>query len=294
MKKKVLSCVMMAVTVLSLCACGGKKETTETAGAAETEQAAGQENGEEGGKFTFCVDEIDMNDHRESWNSALFHEKFTLPIDIMAIDDFCAPYSYNISGEGSKTAKTMEEVINSGVGIRADDELIIWLRRQGEENEAEGSADDETLENVEDVQVIFKNYSEEEKTIKECYDQGWWYLEVDVVGPAFRALNIEMPAEYEDKRYIDGKDNTIFYNAMIDQLGAPTEILDKELFDGGDSGMEAYPIYYLIYGYEDYIIEIGCSESIMEEYDAKMVDIEIVTYYGSSAWEAEKSSRQEQ
>lgn len=89
----------------------------------------------------------------------------------------------------------------------------------------------------------------------------------------YNALNIDTSGIEEE--YRDGTDNSPYYFAMIEQIGAPSEFNDS----------------VLVYEYDDFTVEIAWTDKHMEEYDINMVEMNHLTYYNPQCWEAQKKSR---
>jgi hypothetical protein len=244
----VLGLIVAIIMAVFLCACGAGNDSPENDSKADQEAAGDSVNDateetlndtdEDTVKSQYvCRDSIDMSDRRDSFETVLFQEKFTLPIDIASFD--------GIDEKMKSTAR-----VSPGRFF--------------------------TIIELDNTDIYIKNYSDETVTIQECLENGWWYMKPAYTTRTiniYNALNIDTSGIEEE--YRDGTDNSPYYFAMIEQIGAPSEFNDS----------------VLVYEYDDFTVEIAWTDKHMEEYDINMVEMYDLTYYNPQCWEAQKKSR---
>lgn len=312
MRKKILSFALAGMMIISLTACGNsengskksadsedkRQETTEKNGKdtddektggsgadADDEGANGSgadnddknntgEQGNTGDASAFWVGKQAWSEPAENFEGSLFNEAVTLPVDFKQIEELVLEQiedvDYQMPPDG------FENVTDYIHSDRISDYFILEDEiRQGRDVAISvGYCEPDIMELIGIDKVKIHNYGKEALSLKECYENGWWFIES--YDPSFLML------EYEEDE-TNYRENQL--NALFTKFGTPSYIgvyFSKnnfyEALEKNDGSLE----YTLIYEYPDYTLEVQMYEYISQEQSAY---IRYVYYYPTSCWE---------
>lgn len=195
--------------------------------------------------------------------SQLYGNLITLPIKLTDFEGICDYFGYGYNKEANK-------ISDIDAIIRREDSLTVKLLNY-----------DNTWGEIPWFKI--KNLTKEDKSVQECIENGWWYIDEIYVEKAF---NIDMSKNDE---YVPTKDEGALMEAIIEKIGAPTYVyLQKnslEAMKEKDGTMS----YSLVYEFEEGTIEISFYELILAEYNMYKSENAISYYYPKQYWENKKS-----
>ncbi len=272
MKKRLLSVILASVCVMSLVACGG-----------ESGKPA-----KEYGPEAMWVLQTDFGKELKEIEGTIGHPDLVLPIDLENIDSFSAPYHvyFNEAGRATETCQTVSEVValeDSMISNGILNDITLWVNSE----KGEGRSEDLDSDNLNGLDaILIRNYGEEKLSVKECYEQNWWSVQLDNEEDVINSLQLNVGEEF----------NAIG-NAIALKLGAPdylaplekhSEMSESEYyaFMEEENSIE----YILIWDYKDYVITIHIQD-FANEYADEEIRIKSVQYYTPECFEKYKEER---
>ena len=272
MKKRLLSIILASACVMSLVACGG--ESSKPA--------------KEYGPEAMWVLQTDFGEDLKEIEGTIGHPDLVLPIDLENLDSFSAPYHvyFNEGGRATETCQTASEVVvleDSMISNGVLNDITLWVNSE----KGEGRSEDLDPDNLNGLDAIFiRNYGEEKLSVKECYEQNWWCIQLDNEEDVVNSLQLTIGEEF----------NAIG-NAIALKLGAPdylaplekhSEMSESEYytFMEAENSIE----YTLIWEYKDYVITIHIQD-FANEYADEEIRIKSVQYYTPECFDKIKEER---
>lgn len=200
----------------------------------------------------------------DSFDGSLFAEDITLPIDLTTLPFSVSDYS------------SFSEALS--------DESIISKPESYYVNIDDSSLELKNDDFYGDLKLC--NFSENEMTLKQVYDNNWWYIDsYSDSNDINKIFFLGTDAEYDDYSSYDLNvlPNEEFLNGLIDKFGQPTSIsssLGTTKYDDSDSDGSDSTYYDLVYEYADCVVIITFLEIINEvEPSFHAVKLERVAYY---------------
>lgn len=273
MKKRLLSVILASVCVMSLIACGG-----------ESGKPA-----KEYGPEAMWVLQTDFGKELKEMEGTIGHPDLVLPIDLEALDSFSAPYHvyFNEAGRATETCRTVSEVValeDSMISNGVLNDITLWVNSE----RGEGRSEDLDPDNVNGLDAIFiYNFGEEKLSVKECYEQNWWGIQLDNEKDAANSLQLTVGDEF----------NAVG-NAIALKFGAPDYLAPKsqEHYEMSEDEFYAYMEeqdsieYYLIWEFKEYVISIKIHDFANENADEE-IRIYSINYYTPECFEKIKEER---
>lgn len=298
MKKYLIILAIVCVVTIIIITCVNINSNKNTQSAnninsitnSNTEISSQSDNGNKNNNtVTFWADREDWGEHKTSFDGTLFNESFTTPIDLKTIDEVCSPFRYFPNTRNGTNSDTISEILNSDKILNAGNVADIHTRTKYENGKNQTYKKDQANDNI--SKIYIKNYSDNDMSIKDCYQKGWFYIEAlynpdEVLGfPNIKKENKEYSSNYNNRPLMD---------AFIQKYGAPSYIISdlssiQELKDSFEkkSGSLAYSV---IYEYDDYVIRIAITDIILSNSTNTSFKVSNVFYYSKDAWKLEKAS----
>ena len=291
MKKRVFWKVCLGLMVVSLSGCGEKEETVQNNSSVnesqieETkEELVSSESSEEAVsddselENLFWILQQDFSVPQKEFTGTLFNEALVMPLDLTTLDDIsAAPYVCLDYGD-KQPVDTISEMLSSEERIiNPSDSKEIYTQDDRVNSVREY---DENYCGISSFTIY--NVNETEKlSVKTCYENGWWAIEVSEFG------------NHKETLQVSGKYDKDACDRVLERFGSPTYIADAfnpyESLDAYFSSMkvDSVEMYSLIYEYEDFSLVIYISESSFGS--EPKVEIKGISYYPSTMWEHIKS-----
>lgn len=286
--------ILTASAVLSGCSSSDNttssvKTDTSSHGSSSTDNsAASDENAVPDSGYVFWINK------QTSWETKdvkdqklnLFCGQVSLPIDLQAIDDTCAPYfCRRATDKEDPYYETIGEILSSDVELTqaksagtsnktASFPLKIGISTN-ESKEEQGSS------NIGEIIIVNLSKEDEKLPISECYKNGWWYIN----------CGTSDGSNVSTSRYLDISADNI--NDALDQVieknGKPTYIYYR--IGGNESVKKNTDLvsYQLIWEYPEYCLCIEVNETISTEDDVYVIKLSNVLYYPTTYWNVLKA-----
>ena len=176
-------------------------------------------------------------EQKEKCDLALFDKKFTGPINLLTADSFVKKYKLYIDGLGTEAqVSTISNLLNMENTIKRECHVYMYYGEEYELNKYSRS-----------LELYITNYSEEELSIKECYEKGWWYMKgSNILGIIANASSTSTNSSYNKSYYLD---------EVVKNLGAPKHIYSLLERKGADFKDQSYIIDYQFEGF-DILIDV--------------------------------------
>lgn len=210
----------------------------------------------------------------------LFNEQISAPLSIEDIkqnfdaDTFALPPGENAFTE--KIEGSAEEVLNSDYhyNLGSDWELM--------DGYGSVSIDDKSTGDTV-IQMNVYNFSDQEMSIAECVNNGWWALYTDVEKQIYAFLGFN-PDEVQSDEEDSGK---VTMEYLIQKLGAPNYLHiwgnTVEGFLEEAEEENTLSSYYLAWVFDDYVLCLDCYDEWF--YDVNTLEISEITYLPREVWE---------
>ncbi len=296
MKKKFLAVLLTVTLAFSLVACGEAEKTGNGTGESDKKTEAGasdkgnsdkEDSGKED-KADGNYDETDMwilrtdlSGYGDTFDGTLFYPGNTVPLDMNAIDAFCAPYYVKVSNSEGYNAATFAEAaamdLTIGTKVRSNS-VTIHTRMQHEDGGyTRLDAKDNGL-----LEIVVCNLGEEELSMSDCYANGWWYA-VGSDDNWDKVLLIE-----------DSEERNAEINAVVEKFGTPDYIAPGS----SQSYMEeeewySYIVdldtttYSLVYEYDEYVVALEICDCANRQ-STEEPSMTNIYYYPKSYWDAKE------
>lgn len=312
MKKKLVAMILAVTMAVGLTACSGGK-TEEASQTANTNATAKSETESSEKEESVAQNTYARNDYylwvttlekgERKMPTMLFDERLTVPLteeSMNELGDFTT-YSFFEMGEtegytGLRDFTEVTKILNSPLRI-VGSEPFGWDEIEIQEQNKENSFDE--------LYVINPN-EDNQMTIREAFDQGYWYVQGEVA-PS-KVLGFEDKELWnEDTKQWDR------FNCIVETLGSPSYIMaPKKLGSDGNeicySSIDDYDKvideafakeaeeqvgmvtilerYWLIYEYEEFVIAIQIAEIFGADESHRMISSEVydIKYYPVNGW----------
>ena len=303
MKKRIVAMILAVTMVTGITACGGeaKNESAEVSdniessqtvesqsassdASASSEQSAG---GEVNRDLPYWILQQDFSAPQKEFSGTLFNESAVLPLDLMAIDAYAAPYKSYLGGYGDAIyVDTIDKILYSDKLLAPSSEYYVGassstvIRTQYSETENIGSFDAGFC-GIGEIEIYNLSENDEKLSVKTCYENGWWA--------------IVQSENYAHKHMlqVEGGYGVDICDQIVEKWGSPTYIVKTlgqvESLDAWYASMkeDEVEMYSLIYEYDEFAIEIMVMENSFGT--APSVEINGVVYYPASLWEIRKT-----
>lgn len=183
-----------------------------------------------------------MSNRKDSFGLPIFGGKYDLPLDFSNADIF-GPYTAYTDDKDSGIRETYDTL----------DEALENTKNHSEDNYSISCGEEFGFN-------IPFNSKDDAPTPKEAYDRKLYSISSSVY-TVEEDLGINISELKRQGIFDDPNDETPYFNWLIEQLGAPTEIEADEPLIEEDEGWYMAD-YTLIYDYGDYMITIYCNETI--------------------------------
>lgn len=257
-------CLVLGLALVTLCGCGGNKESIET-GEMEIQEAGLNESTEDG------VSNESVDESSDFWyKTYTFPEDkrdFNLPIRGISSDNsITVEFLNNVSDEITHYLNVTAEVVSDMSEI-----VDVYDIREGDERLVVFKIGEE------EVHMYIKNYSDTPKNFVECLDNGWWYIEdgYDRLG-----FNTE---EFED--FKNNQHEYPYIEYILDNLGKPTYI-GSDYNEHSDEYNSDSIYYNMVWEYNDFSFVVCVNEMVMPGYDS-ILDVFDYYYYPNTSWSIE-------
>lgn len=310
MKKKLLVTVLAAAMVLSMTACGGENADAGAAGVAgnaenqvaenapDEKSGAGDEVSEENAwansDSPYWLLHQDFSAPQKEFEGTLFNDSAVLPLDLVAIDEYAAPYCWDLIYEEENVSTineilTSERILNDDLGSTPFGYLCTAITTQ--EDYVLPATDDKFcgIEKIMIVNPSDTNGTPEDLSVKTCYENGWWYID------GYEKYEVTKLLQIEGADIVHDMDHSLILDNVVEKFGVPTyiapykdvESLEKWyafLGDEWDTAQgEGYNSYYLIYEYDDFTLVLDVNEGVFSGNHA--LQVVAVAYMPDTMWE---------
>ena len=312
MKKKIVAMVFAMTMVAGLAACGGEKSevSSEPVIGSEVVKAEVESNAQETdvAQNTFARNDYylwvtTLEKGERKMPTMLFDERLTVPLTEGSMNELGEFTTYNFFEMGETEGYTglrdfteVTKILNSPLRI-VGSEPFWWDEIEIQEQNKENGFDE--------LYVINPN-EDNQMTIREAFDQGYWYVQGEVA-PS-KAFGFEDKELWnEDTKQWDR------FNCIVETLGSPSYIMaPKKLGSDGNeicySSIDDYDKvideafakeaeeqvgmvtilerYWLIYEYEEFVIAIQIAEIFGADESHRMISSEVydIKYYPMNGW----------
>lgn len=313
MKKKIVAMILLVAMVAGLTACGGGQgeESSESASGSTVEKTETVSSGPE---EDVIQDTLERNDYylwittlekgEQKMPTMLFDERLSVPLTEESMNALGTFTTYNFFEMGEAEGYT---------GLRDFTEVTTILdspiRTIGSNplNWADIEIQEQNKENGFEKLCVINPNEDNQMTIREAFDQGYWYIQADTApASAFGFEDKELWNE-ETKQWDR-------YNCIIETLGSPSYIMTekKSDIDGNDISYSSisdydkvigeafakeaiekqglvmvHESYWMIYEYEEFVIAVGMSEMFGADASHSTINSGIfdIRYYPMNGWD---------